>query len=486
MSRSAAPLRHSLSTRLFWITVGVVLTVEVLLFVPDLAHERMAWLHERMDTARLTAIAVGSRASQPIDPGLTAELLRLTGTESIRLEQPGEPPVVIAGPRARQPNRTVMLQREGFTMRTIHALRALTTMDRESVTRVIAEPGPARGFRIEYVFRTHEETDALRRFAREFLWVALVVACVTGGLVYVATSLLLVRPMRRIIASIAAFRAAPERARVLDAQNVSLLAHDEMAMAGRELAAMQEELRGALWRNARLAALGSAVARISHDLRGILAPALLTAERLQAHPDGTVQRSGDILVRTVDRATDLVRRTLDFAREGPPPLELAPVALATLVDEAAEAARQSGRSFSVHNRVAPGLLVEADRNQFFRVLANLLRNAADAGARSTAVTAEAARGTVTVDVADDGPGLPDAVCATLFRPFASSSRRDGTGLGLAIAHDLMLAHGGQIALGSTGPGGTVFRLTLRSPAPHAPQPVAAPAAGIAPAANADV
>jgi signal transduction histidine kinase len=202
------------------------------------------------------------------------------------------------------------------------------------------------------------------------------------------------------------------------------------------------------------------VARIRPNLRGILAPALLTAERLQNHQDSAVQRAGEILLRTVDRATDLVRRTLDFAREGPPPLDLAPVGLALLVDEASEVARAPGRPFGLVNRVPSGLLVQADRNQFFRVLANLLRNAADAGARSAVVSARAEHGTATIDLADDGPGLPDAVRATLFRPFAHSTRHDGAGLGLAIARDLMLAHGGAIALASSGPEGTVFRLTL--------------------------
>ena len=105
-----------------------------------------------------------------------------------------------------------------------------------------------------------------------------------------------------------------------------------------------------------------------------------------------MQRAGEILVRTVDRATDLVRRTLDFAREGPPPLDLAPVALAQLVDEAGEAVRAPDRPFSVVNRVPAALLIEADRNQFFRVLANLLRNAADAGARSAQVSARPGAG----------------------------------------------------------------------------------------------
>jgi signal transduction histidine kinase len=464
MSPRPAPLRHSLSTRLFRLTVAIVLAVEVLIFVPELAHERMQWLNERLDDARIAALAAGSRPGQPVDPATAAELLRLSGTEAIRLDQPGRPAVILTGPNAITPERTIALRQEDLVMRTVRALRSLVS-DRQSSTRVIAGSETPPGTRIEFVVPAHEETAALRHFARDFVWVSLTVACLTGALVYVAVALLLVRPMRRLIGSIAAFRAAPERSLPLDPRHVSLLANDEMAVAGHELAAMQQELRDALWRNARLAALGSAVARISHDLRGILAPALLTAERLQTHQDHAVQRAGDVLQRTVDRATDLVRRTLDFAREGPPPLDLAAVALALLVEEASEAVRAPGRPFIVVNQVPPALTVEADRNQFFRVLANLLRNAADAGARSARISAEAGGGTTTMDLADDGPGLPDAVCATLFRPFARSTRHEGVGLGLAIAHDLMLAHGGGIALASTGPEGTVFRLTLRTARP---------------------
>ena len=73
-----------------------------------------------------------------------------------------------------------------------------------------------------------------------------------------------------------------------------------------------------------------------------------------------------------------------------------------------------------------------------------------------------------IDIADDGPGLPEAVRADLFRPFAGSMRRGGTGLGLAIARDLMVAHGGDIELVETGPAGTTFRLT-----PAARRPAAA-------------
>jgi signal transduction histidine kinase len=325
----------------------------------------------------------------------------------------------------------------------------------------------------------------LQQFTGDFAILSLIIAGVTGGLVYLAVLLLLVRPMRRITGSIAAFRADPERTTPLDPQDITLLPHDEISLAGHELAAMQHELRGALWRNARLAALGTVVAKVSHDLRGILTPALLTAERLQLNTDPRVQRAGEVLVQAVERAADLVRHTLDYAREGPPPLELAPVALVPLLSEAAEAARPVSSSMRLHHAIDPSIVVRADRIQLFRVLTNLLRNAAEAGARSVFAAAHHNSPTLAIDIADDGPGLPEAVRADLFRPFAGSSRRGGTGLGLAIARDLMVAHGGDIELVNTGAAGTTFRLTLRTE-PEPPPAAASGGAHVAPAAAADV
>ena len=136
----------------------------------------------------------------------------------------------------------------------------------------------------------------------------------------------------------------------------------------------------------------------------------------------------------------------------------------------------------------PTILVRADRNQLFRVLTNLLRNAAEAGAHDCARLGAAQQPhAARLNIADDGPGLPDAVRAELFRPFAGSRRRGGTGLGLAIVRDLMVAHGGEIELVETGATGTTFRLILRLAEPERradSRPETAPR--VAPAASADV
>ena len=72
----------------------------------------------------------------------------------------------------------------------------------------------------------------LRQFAGDFAVLSLVVAGVTGGLVYLAVLLLLVRPMRRITGSIAAFRADPERTTPLDPNDLTVLSNDEISVAG--------------------------------------------------------------------------------------------------------------------------------------------------------------------------------------------------------------------------------------------------------------
>ena len=69
-------------------------------------------------------------------------------------------------------------------------------------------------------------------------------------------------------------------------------------------------------------------------------------------------------------------------------------------------------------------------------------------------------GRLLVDIADNGPGIPEEGRGRLFQPFQFSTRRDGTGLGLTIARDLVQAHGGTLTLQRTGSGGSTFRMNL--------------------------
>lgn len=486
MSESAAAPprirpRQSLSGRLWLVATLAVLLSEIVVFLPYIAHERSSWIYRRIEDASIAVLAARDGAT---DVARHQDLLRLSGAEAIRLtDRNGAANTV--GNVAMPTDATIDVRRENLFDRVRRALRAILVPEDRLIRVVDTSPFPPHP-EVEVWLHERGLSRALHEFAGDYAILALLIAGVAGGLVYLAVLLLLVRPMRRITGSIAAFRADPERTTPLDPQDVTLLAHDEISVAGQELAAMQHELRAALWRNARLAALGTVVAKVSHDLRGILTPALLSAERLQLNADPRVQRAGEVLAQAVDRAADLVRRTLDYAREGPPPLELAPVPLAPLVGEAAETARPPGIVWRLDNEVDPAVMVRADRIQLFRVLINLLRNAGEAGARRVHITAYHHSPTLSIEIADDGPGLPEAAQAELFRPFAGSARRGGTGLGLAIARDLMVAHGGDIELVETNARGTRFRLTLRSAEPEPSVELPANGARVAPAAPADV
>lgn len=194
----------------------------------------------------------------------------------------------------------------------------------------------------------------------------------------------------------------------------------------------------------RLAELGALAATVAHDLRNplnIIAMAVAGAEPALR---------GEVRAQ-VERMDALVRDLLDYAK----PWRIEPVAMP--LADAVEAA--AGR-LKVENGIAADLEIQADPLRLHQVLVNLFTNAAAAGGR-IAVMAETAPGAMLVHVCDDGPGIPDAIRATLFHPFVSRSP-DGTGLGLAIAAKVMAAHGGSVSL--TDRSGWSVCFTLRFPA----------------------
>jgi signal transduction histidine kinase len=266
--------------------------------------------------------------------------------------------------------------------------------------------------------------------------------------------------MRIMTASIVGFRQDPEHDGQGELMWLATRRDDEISTAARELKIMQDEMRAALWRNARLAAVGTAVAKISHDLRNILSSALLVADRLSETVDPVAQRAARTLIPAVERAAQMVSRTVDFAREGPPAVTRSAVALREVVEEATLVVRPEDTGVLIDNQVPASLVLALDRMHIYRVLVNLMRNAAEAGAEKITVSVKTVAGLTRMTVRDNGPGLPLRVQDNLFKPFTGSGRHGGTGLGLAIARDLIRAHGGELTLAQTSREGTVFVMEL--------------------------
>jgi signal transduction histidine kinase len=204
------------------------------------------------------------------------------------------------------------------------------------------------------------------------------------------------------------------------------------------------------------------VTKINHDLRNILATARLVTDGLTASAAPEVRRILPRLIDAIDRAVALCTRTLDFSREDSAPLSRSRFRFAPLIDEVAGGLGTSD-DFTIDHAFPAGFEVEADRDQLYRVLANLARNALEAGARQIRVSGTSENRKFAIEVADDGPGLPPKARENLFRPFYGSARPGGTGLGLAIARELMRAHGGDLVLVASTGAGTVFRITLPAP-----------------------
>jgi signal transduction histidine kinase len=281
--------------------------------------------------------------------------------------------------------------------------------------------------------------------------------------VYLSLALFLVRPMRRITASMERFRSDPDD----PAARVTLSGRrDEIGRAEAELSRMQTDLRAALHSKARLAALGEAVAKINHDLRNMLTSAQIASERMAKSGDPQVAQALPRLERALDRAIGLAQNVLTYGRSQEPPASPNTLPLGPALEAAAEDAGLAPEGVALAPDAPLRFAVRVDPEHLHRLLVNVLRNAREA-IESTGrthgrvqVTAERHGEEAVIRIADDGPGVPEKARARLFQAFVGSGRAGGTGLGLAIARELAQANGGELTLADSSPAGSVFELRL--------------------------
>ncbi len=217
----------------------------------------------------------------------------------------------------------------------------------------------------------------------------------------------------------------------------------------------------------RLTTLGQIAAGVTHEINqpvAAIATWAHTARTLLARgqPDQAA-RALTTIEQMTQRIGTITGELRDFARKSDGP----PVRVA-LADAIAGSRLLVGdgkgrRRLEIDSSQLPaGLAVLADRIRLEQVLVNLLRNAQEAGAGRIRLEASAAAGEVAIMVADDGPGLPPEMAASLFTPFQTSKPR-GLGLGLVISRDICRAMGGDLVL-LPASAGACFRITL----PEAP------------------
>jgi signal transduction histidine kinase len=226
-------------------------------------------------------------------------------------------------------------------------------------------------------------------------------------------------------------------------------------------------MENALREKDRLAALGMLAAGVAHEVNtpitGISSYAqMLLEETAPSDPHYEILKKVE---RQTFRASRIVNNLLEFARKRqnePKPVDLAPV-VAECLDLLGD--RMSKRRIDIGwNPPAEPARVMGCDGELQQVLTNLILNAVDAMSETGGrldVGLETGDSTVTVKVADSGPGIPPEKLEMIFQPFYSTKlNRGGTGLGLSISYDIVRRHGGDLRVVSRPGEGACFLVEL--------------------------
>jgi signal transduction histidine kinase len=451
-----APFLRSLSFRLLILTAFFVMLSEVLIYTPSIARFRLTYLEERLAAAHLAALALQGAPDRMVTEELAEQLLTHAGAHSIVARTPGSNSRAIARPSDRHVDAAFDLRDHRATALIYDAMITLSQRENRIIKVIGKSPKDA-----SVLLAIELDETPMRLAMYDYSWrilnLSVIISVMTAALVFLSLRWLMVRPMQQITSSLVSFRQNPgDYSSDIPAGGRT----DEIGIALGELASMKAGLRSALRQRTRLAALGTAVNKINHDLRNMLATATLISDRLAESEDENVRRITPPLIRAIDRAVRLCSQTINFTRDAQA-LEVGEFLISDLLRDV-EAEVQAGQlePFAIDY---PGLALEtlrADRDQLFRVFSNLANNAAAAGATMLVVRREDVRDRFRLSLRDDGPGIPDGLRNQLFQPFHASTKKDGAGLGLAIARDIAQAHGGSLILVDSSDQGTEFRLDL--------------------------
>ena len=452
---------NSLSGRFLVLTTLFVMLAEVLIFVPSVARYRQDYLLSRLERAQIAALAVP--ADDMIDQDVERELLETAEVYNVVLRRSDMRELALSSTVPGELAATYDLRDAGPLELIRDALMRLADPE-PRIIRVIGDPVREAGLSIEVTMPSAPLRNAMIAYGLRILALSAVISVFTALLLFLAVRRVLVKPIKGVVDAMTSYAEAPEDARRIIEPNAAVT---ELREAETALQALQTQLTSSLRQKERLAQLGAAVAKVSHDLRNILASAQLFADRMETSEDPAVRRLAPKLLRSISRAVTLCETTLAFGKAEEPPPMLNRVSLLEIVQDVLDNERLAagGTDVSLVADVPQGFTLRADADQLHRVLANLVRNSRQAIEATgepgeVRIAAEETETTWTVTVEDDGPGLPPKAQEHLFAAFAGGARKGGTGLGLAISAELVRGHGGRLSLGRTGPSGTTFVIAL--------------------------
>jgi len=450
---------NTLSGRFLILTIVFVMLAEVLIFVPSIARFRVDYLNTRIERAQIASLAL--LADDMLAPELEAELLQNAGVYNVVLVRNETRQLALSSVLPSPVADTYDLRGSGIGTLIIDALyEVLRTDDR--IIRAVGLPKLDGGDLIEITLDAGPLQSAMRDYGLRILWLSAIISIFTAVLLNLVVRWIIVRPIAYLGWSMREYEKSPQDARRIIQPRARVLELHEAEVA---LASLQSELLAALRQRQRLAQLGEAVAKVSHDLRNILSTVQLLSDRLQESDDPAVKRLAPKLVRSVSRAVALSENTLVFGRAKEPTPQLQRCCIGDIIDDVVTQETLALNSadqidFQVTCEVDE---IRADPEQLYRILQNLIRNARQAFGKSHGwieILVAADTDNWTIVVRDNGPGLPAKAVEHLFHPFSGGTKREGSGLGLAIAHELVAGHGGTLQLEDNSANGACFKIIL--------------------------
>lgn len=454
---------NSLTGRFLLLTIIFVMLAEVLIFVPSVARFRVDYLQERLERSQIASLSLLATPNDMVEPDLEAELLDNAGVLNIVLSRDEMRELILSQPMPKMVDRN-------FDLRGASALTLIkdafgTLMgDGDRVIRVLGEPVKGAGLLIEIALYERPLRAAIIDYGLRILTLSAVISILTASLLFFAVRQFVVCPIERLVNNIKAYENAPEDGRLVIEPMAGVT---ELFEAETALRSMQTQLTQSLRQKERLAALGAAVSKISHDLRNILTTAQLLADRMEVSDDPRVKKSAPKLVNSISRAVNLCEATLGYGTVGETVPVITAFSMKHLLNDIVESELLAlvDVPVSITSQVDGDVVLNADQEQIYRVMSNIVRNARQVlearpdGGKIFLTGAEQDNGWV-MSVRDDGPGLPARAQDNLFEAFKGSVRKGGSGLGLAISAELVRGHGGTLKVVETGGTGTEFQVWL--------------------------
>ncbi|MEM7291602.1 MAG: HAMP domain-containing sensor histidine kinase [Pseudomonadota bacterium] len=454
---------RTLTGRFAVLTFLFVMLAEVLILIPSLANFREDYLNERLNRGQIAALAVLASPDRYVEAELRDELLDNVQVLNIVLNRDDERELIISAPMPAAKDETIRMGQTPMTKFARDAIVGLFS-NQERILHVIGWPDRMQGDAIEVTMKDTSLRQATWEYARNIIFISLAISVMVGVMLFFAIRALIGQPIARIVRHIQRFQSAPEDKRQIITPGAAITEfyHAEVA-----LAEMETQLSDNLAERKRMVSLGEAVSKISHDLRNMLTTAQLLADRMEMSDDPRVQRVAPKLVSSLSKAVNLCERTLSFGKAEEPAPELAKFNLYQMIEEVVQAEELAigEEPIKIVVEVPKRMSIWADREQIFRVVSNIVRNArqvlmARNGTGEIKVKALDKMSSWGIVISDDGPGMPQKARTNMFMPFKGSARAGGSGLGLAIASELVANHDGSLILQYSGVQGTAFEITL--------------------------